>query len=515
MPSVRRPALTALAAAALVGLVVGAASRFAGPADRAAQWKKVHEAVDKGLPKTAIEELEPIIESALNDKAYPEAIKAIAKKIALEGNIQGNKPEERITRMQAEIAKAPKEMVPVMDAVLAHWYWHYFQQNRWRFIQRTTAGERHRARLHHLGPAANLHRDRQPVHRPALADEKELKATPVGTYDALLEKGTVPDTYRPTLYDFVAFEALAFYTSGEQAGEGRRTRSRSTADSPVLGAVDEFLTWKPKTTDTDLAASSRRSSSTRSYSRSTRTTPTSRRYLDADLSAAAVRVQHRGRRGEERPLQGRHQAVRRGVRRARALRHGPLPVGGGRCTSEGDCVEARKVALPAANGASPNSPGGKLCHNLVAADRGEGSRSRSPSGSGPTRCRAIRVTYKNLDQGLLPRLRRDRLGGPGSARSRWRPEEQTTPTASSSCAPKPASSSPPTCRPRRTTTSASQDVPAPKDLTPGFYFLFASHGRRTSAQADNPSPPPTCGSATSPSSMRSAVGHARSWKGSC
>ena len=48
----------------------------------------------------------------MQDKAYPEAIKAIARKIALEGNIQGNKPEEKITRLEAEIAKAPAEMVP-------------------------------------------------------------------------------------------------------------------------------------------------------------------------------------------------------------------------------------------------------------------------------------------------------------------------------------------------------------------------------------------------------------------
>ena len=100
------------------------------------------EAVNKGLPKTAIQELEPIIAAALKDKDYPEAIRAIAKKIALEGNIQGNKPEERITRMKAEIAKAPKEMTPMMDAILAHWYWHYFQQNRWRFVQRTADGRR-------------------------------------------------------------------------------------------------------------------------------------------------------------------------------------------------------------------------------------------------------------------------------------------------------------------------------------------------------------------------------------
>ena len=89
----------------------------AGPRD--AQWKQVEEAIKKGLPKTAITNLEPIIQGALKDKAYAEAVKAIGQKIALEGNIQGNKPEEKITRLEAEIAKAPKEMVPLLDTLLA------------------------------------------------------------------------------------------------------------------------------------------------------------------------------------------------------------------------------------------------------------------------------------------------------------------------------------------------------------------------------------------------------------
>src|SRR5580704_13186198 len=62
-------------------------------------WQKVDEAVKKGLPKTAIEHLNPILARALRDRAYPEAVKAISRKVALEGIIQGNKPEEKITRM--------------------------------------------------------------------------------------------------------------------------------------------------------------------------------------------------------------------------------------------------------------------------------------------------------------------------------------------------------------------------------------------------------------------------------
>ena len=46
---------------------------LAGPRDT--QWKKVSESVDKGLPKSAIEQLEPIITGAIADQAYAEAIK--------------------------------------------------------------------------------------------------------------------------------------------------------------------------------------------------------------------------------------------------------------------------------------------------------------------------------------------------------------------------------------------------------------------------------------------------------
>ena len=64
----------------------------AGP--REAQWQAVQEAVSKGLPQTALTNLDPIITAAMKEHAYAEATKAIGQKIALEGTIQGNRAEE-------------------------------------------------------------------------------------------------------------------------------------------------------------------------------------------------------------------------------------------------------------------------------------------------------------------------------------------------------------------------------------------------------------------------------------
>ena len=153
-----------------------AVSAYAGSRD--AQWKKVQDAVGKGLSKTAVEELGPIIKGAMADKAYAEAIKAIGQKIALEGNIQGNKPEEKIFRLQDEIAKYPAEMKPALEAVLAHWYWHYFQHNRWRFMQRTQTASAPGKDIQTWDlPRILAEIDKH--FTAALADDKTLKVTPV------------------------------------------------------------------------------------------------------------------------------------------------------------------------------------------------------------------------------------------------------------------------------------------------------------------------------------------------
>ena len=73
---------------------------------KAGHWKAYDAALKKGLPKTAITHLDPIIKETLAQKQYDEAIKAIGRKISLEGNIQGNKPQEKIRQLEAAIAKA-------------------------------------------------------------------------------------------------------------------------------------------------------------------------------------------------------------------------------------------------------------------------------------------------------------------------------------------------------------------------------------------------------------------------
>ncbi len=236
----------------LIGAIITIMVSVCAAGSRDALWNQVDSAINKGLPKTAIELLDQIIPGALQDQAYAEATKAICLKIVQEGRIQGNKAEELIVRLQAEIATVPEPMKPVMEAVLGHWYWLYFQQNRWRFIQRTATAEPPGADFT-TWDLARILAEIDKHFTLALAAEATLKATPIGVWDDLLEKGTMPDACRPTLYDFLAFDALSFYNSGEQAGALPQETFEIMADSGIFAPVEEFLAWQPQTSDTQSA----------------------------------------------------------------------------------------------------------------------------------------------------------------------------------------------------------------------------------------------------------------------
>lgn len=432
------------------------------------QWKKVDEAIKKGLPKTAIELLEPIIEGTLKDKHYPEAILAIGKKIVLEGQIQGNKPEERITRLQAELQKAPEPMQPVMHALLAHWYWDYYQQNRWRFVRRTQTSAPPGADFT-TWDLPRLFAEIDKRFTQALANTKELKAIPVQDYDALFVKGTVPDSYRPTLYDILAHEALQFYTAGEQAGARAQDAFDIDAQGPALGNLADFLAWKPTTTD-ETSNSYKAVKIYQELLTFHQNDQDRSALLDADLSR--LQWVHSVAFGEEKSR--RYIAQLKAFADANA-QHELSALARYRWASivseEGDHTEAKAIARQGAN-AFPNSPGGKLCANLIIQIE-EPTLSLQTERVWNEPWPAIQVTHKNVQKLYFRAIALDweaRL-----TKVQYRPEDsyqdgalqellRMQPTATWEAA-LPAT---PDDHPRTT------DVQPPANLKPGFYVILAS-----------------------------------------
>jgi uncharacterized protein YfaS (alpha-2-macroglobulin family) len=454
-----------------VALTMMMAAHFSlSAAQRDDLWKQVNDAVQKGLPQTAITNLEPIIAGALRDKAYAEAAKAIAKKISLEGNIQGNKPEEKITRLEAEMARAPKEMTPVLETLLAHWYWQYFQQNRWRFLQRTATAQAP-GKDFTTWDLARLFSEIDRHFQQSLAAEKTLKATPISAWDDLIEKGTMPDAWRPTLYDFIAHEALEFYTSGEQAAAKPEDAFDLPADSPIFLPAAEFLNWVDQLAGDTNGATIRALHLYRDLLRFHQNDSAPRlAFAAADLERltwgwnAAFGEDKNARYKVALEAFIRDHAdfdisALATEREARVLQQ------------EGDLVAAHDLAERGAK-LYPNSPGGKLCRNLVIEIEAK-SASITTERVWNAPWPHITVRYKNVDTLYFRAIAVD--WEMSLQRNHHSPENLTDQERRAFLAKAPAMTWSAKLPPTPDFKEKTFEAGAPENLKPGYYFIAASH----------------------------------------
>jgi hypothetical protein len=222
----------------------------AGP--RAEAWKKVQTALDEGKPKSAVAALAGVEQAAIAERAWAEAARAIATRVLAETGDRPDDDPERVIRLAAEIAKAPAETRGVLEAIRANWTWGYYQQNQWRYQQRTTGGA-DASDLATMGQwdLPTIVREIRTrfaaaVGTPDSPERKNLQSLPVGEWDAIIEKGSMPDAYRPTVWDVVARDALEFAASGERGLVAPEDAFELDVDSPALGTLEAFLAWQPE-----------------------------------------------------------------------------------------------------------------------------------------------------------------------------------------------------------------------------------------------------------------------------
>jgi tetratricopeptide (TPR) repeat protein len=445
------------------------ASLFAGPRD--AQWLAVDDAIRRGLPQTAIAALEPIVAAAVADGAHAEAVKAIGRKIALEGQIQGNRAEEKITRLQAELARAPVEIKPLLEAMLAHWYWEYFQQNRWRFLQRTPTAAASGDDIKTWDLARILAEiDRR--FAAALADEERLKGTSIHAFGELLPNGSVPDSYRPALFDFIAYEALGFYQAGEQGAVRSEDEFELDANStPIFAEPEAFLSWQPPLqTEAAAAPLYRAIRLLQKLMVFHRDDADRSAFLDADL--ARLRLGYNKAFGDDSAQ--RYKAALERFAAANSdheLSARALSQLAGVWEKEGEPARAHAIARRALQ-AFPEHAASSASFNLVqriAAPHATIETERVWNAPWPT----IDVTYRNVTKVYFRAVRfafEDQL-----ARTRWDPVRLTEEERDRLVGAKPTHAWSADLPATLDFKSRTERLAAPASLAPGFYFILASH----------------------------------------
>ena len=213
-------------------------------APREAEWKQVEELAGDENVQPVITLLQKIETLAAADKSWPEAAKALGTRLMAEAALEEDHPELKLTRMDAALAKASPEMQTMLQTIQAMWFHDYFSENRWRLMERTQTAGASGADM----ATWDLRRMLTEVEarfQLALKNADALKKSPVTQWTGLLEASGLPDSYQPTLYDFIARQALAFYTAAEQAAAEAQDAFEFAPDTPALGSMEEFLAWNP------------------------------------------------------------------------------------------------------------------------------------------------------------------------------------------------------------------------------------------------------------------------------
>ncbi len=178
------------------------------------EWKKVDSLTNKGLYKSALDVVNGIYEKAKAQKNAPQLVKSIIHRMKFEQYMEEYSLEKAIVSLQKEVAEAKYPLKPVLQSMLAETYWTYYQNNRWKFAQRTQTVN---FKLDDLMTWDLKTIVGQTIlnYQASLQSSDSLKGTKLDMYDEVLDKQSDSKKYRPTLYDFLAHRALNFYKNTE------------------------------------------------------------------------------------------------------------------------------------------------------------------------------------------------------------------------------------------------------------------------------------------------------------
>ena len=406
--------------------------------------------------------------------APAELARDIATRVITETRDRPGDDPERLILLAAAIEKAPAEARAVLEAIRANWTWSFFTNNRWRFAQRTSGG----ATADDLASIASWDLPKivgeiRERFAAAIAQKDAIQKLPVAEWNAVIEPGTMPDAYRPTVWDVIVRDALAFAESGERGLVDPEDAFELSADGPALGTLDEFLAWRP---DEDPAITDRDSPLVqaaglyRSLLDFHKPDADRTAVLAADLDRILWAAGHAV--GDD--VGARKQAALEAFI-ARAGDHETSAVARFHLASvvreQGDFVEARAIAAKAVE-QHPQSPGAKLCKNLIAEIEGKALTvlvERTWAKPWPV----IRVRYRNLAEVHLRVVKADwleRVLG-GRAHAGWLDDAERAKLLAAAPAKAFKAELPPTADYQE----RAHDIPVPQDLAAGNYWAIASH----------------------------------------
>lgn len=211
-------------------------------------WKKVEAFEKKGLPKSALQEVLVIYNTAKKNNHTAQQIKSAIYQIKYRNMIEEESRENNIFFIDTLIAQSETPVKNILQSMHAQMFWQHLQNNRWKFRQRTKL-EEEKSKDINTWSIDKLYTTITNLYQASLQNHQILKSTSLEKFDAIIQKGENTRQLRPTLYDFLAHRALNYFMSGE-SDLTKPAHYFTIKDVKVFSTAKEFASTVFRTSDT-------------------------------------------------------------------------------------------------------------------------------------------------------------------------------------------------------------------------------------------------------------------------
>ncbi|MCH7722833.1 MAG: hypothetical protein IIC76_05755 [Bacteroidetes bacterium] len=190
--------------------------------DYKAAWHKVDSLVNEGLTRSALEIVEEIYKTAKEEDNQSQIIKSLFYKLKFTNYTEEDSHVKILNGVKDEINTTSFPANAILKSILANIYWQYYQNNRYRFQQRTETVNFDNNDLP-TGEAGfqtwdlpHLIREIVKLYQASLEQSDSLKLISIKEFEDILYYSNSGQAYlRPTLFDLLAQTALTFYINDE------------------------------------------------------------------------------------------------------------------------------------------------------------------------------------------------------------------------------------------------------------------------------------------------------------
>ena len=176
-------------------------------------WATVDSLISRSLPRSANKTVDIIFKKATSEDNQDQILKCYIYFFKT-NNFKENYFDSLVYKMEADLKTAPFPNNAVMHSMLGHLYWSYYQSNIWDISNRTELADMLPEDIQ-TWTAENFIETIIFHYNASLENSERLKQVPINFYTELISKNSKPIELRPTLYDFLAHQAIDFYSSPE------------------------------------------------------------------------------------------------------------------------------------------------------------------------------------------------------------------------------------------------------------------------------------------------------------